>query len=113
MSRSYKKVVKQGICNGSNTKYYRARRKWIRNKNNQILRNFITNYTVDDVNDLIVFVKLPKRNSWDEPTDGTYLIYKKDRDFYVNDPYFGNLHDGTSLNFWNRKLGKYLKNKHR
>ena len=100
MSRSYKKVVKQGVCQGSNTKYYKARRRWVRNKNRQILRNSLTNYTIDDVNDLIVFIKLPKRNDWDEPTDGTYLITKADKKFWEDRLY------------WDRKIGKYLKSKH-
>ena len=101
MSRSYKKVVRQGVCQGSNTKYYKARRRWVRNKNRQILRNSLTNYAIDDINDLIVFIKLPKRNDWDEPTDGTYLITKADKKFWED-----------RLN-WDRKIGKYLKPKHK
>ena len=112
MSRSYKKVIKQGFCTGSNTEYYRARKRMVRNKNRHMLRNLLANKDIEEIDDVITVVKIP-RNAWDEPTDGTYLIFKEDKDFYVNDSYFGNLHDGTSLNFWNRKIGKYLKKKHR
>lgn len=111
MSRTYRKVIKQGICTGSNTEYYRERNRKARQMNRHNLRNLIANHDIDDVNDLVMSTVLP-HDSWDEPTDGTYLITKNDRDFYVNDPYFGKKSAGTSINFWNRKFGKYLKPKH-
>lgn len=111
MSRTYVKAVKCGICTGSNTEYYKARRRKVRNMNNHMLRNLIANHNIDEVNDLIITISLP-HNSWDEPTDGTFLVTKKDRNFYINDPYFGNRNDGTSLNYWNRKFGNKLKPKH-
>ena len=112
MSRTYRKVVKCGICTGSNTEYYREKNRKCRAKNRQTLRNMIINYDIETCSDLVPLGEVPIHDSWDEPTDGTFLVTKKDRSFYINDPYFGNLHDGTSTNYWNRKFGKYLKNKH-
>jgi len=113
MSRTYRKVVKCGICTGSNTEYYRNMNRKCRAKNRHSLRNMIVNYDIETVSDNIPFGEVPIHNSWDEPTDGTYLIKKEDKDFYVNDPYFGRKSAGTSENFWNRKFGKYLKPKNR
>lgn len=110
MARTYRKYVKCGNCTGSNTEYYKARRRKVRNMNNHMLRNLMANHSIDEVNDLIVTVTLP-HDSWDEPTDGTILISKKDKSFYTEDSYFGH-HDGTGLNYWNRKFGKQLKSKH-
>lgn len=111
MARTYRNVIKVGICTGSNTEYYRDRNRKARNKNNHMLRNLMANHSIEEVNDLISNVVLP-HDDWDEPTDGTYIITRNNRDFYVNNPYFGRKSAGTGLNFWNRKFGKYLKNKH-
>ena len=111
MSRTYRKVVKCGICTGSNIEYYREKNRKCRAKNRHSLHNMIVNYDIETVSDTIPFGEVPIHNSWDEPTDGTYLIKKEDKDFYVNDPYFGRKSAGTSENYWNRKIGKYLKPK--
>jgi len=113
MSRTYRKAVKCGICTGSNTEYYRNMNRKCRAKNRHSLRNLIANNDIDTVADLIPVAEVPIHNSLCEPTDGTYLIKKEDKDFYVNDPYFGRKSAGTSENFWNRKFGKYLKSKNR
>lgn len=100
MARTYRKFVKCGICNGSNTEYYREKNRKCRAKNRQTLRNMIVNYDIETCSDLIPLGEVPIHNSWDEPTDGTYLITKKDKDLWED-----------RIN-WNRKIGKYLKNKH-
>lgn len=112
MARTYRNVVKFGICTGSNTEYYREKNRKCRAQNRHSLRNAIANYDVDKIDEVISSPMVPIHDDWDEPTDGTYIITKKDRDFYVNDPYFGRKSAGTGVNFWNRKIGKYLKNKH-
>lgn len=110
MSRTYRKVIKCGVCTGSNTEYYRDMNRKCRRKNNHELRNLLAHNDIEVVNDKIM-TYVPIHDGLDEPTDGTYLIRKEDKDFYVNDPYFGRKSAGTSENFWNRKFGKYLKPK--
>lgn len=100
MARTYRKFVKCGVCTGSNTQYYRYMNRKCRTKNRQSLRNMIVNYDIETVSDIIPFGEVPIHDSWREPTDGTFLITKKDKDFWE---------DKTN---WNRKIGKYLKNKH-
>ena len=60
----------------------------------------IINYDIETCSDLVPLGEVPIHDSWDEPTDGTYLITKKDKDIWEDKIY------------WNRKIGKYLKNKH-
>ena len=111
MSRTYRKVVKCGVCTGSNTEYYRDMNRKCRNKNRQSLRNLLANYDIEDVNDLIMTV-VPIHNPWDEPTDGTFLVSLKDKkDYLKEDSIYGNKGLVSQINFWNRKFGKYLKSK--
>lgn len=104
MSRTYRKFVKCGNCCGSNTEFYRSRNRKSRRVNRNDLRNLMTNHTVDEVDELISVTKLP-HDSWNEPTDGTYLVSKKDKDFYTRD-------SKLDEDYWNRKFGRYLKPKH-
>ena len=73
MSRTRRKYIKMGICCGSNTEYYRQRRKRENAKNKQILINASKKYDGEEIDEHLYDVKLP-HDSWDEPTDGTYLI---------------------------------------
>ena len=100
MACTYRKFVKCGFCGGSNTEYYRNMNRKCRQKNRRTLHNMIINYDIETCSDLIPFGEVPIHDSWREPTDGTFLITKKDKDFWE---------DKTN---WNRKIGKYLKNKH-
>ena len=100
MSRTYRKVIKQGICYGSNTEFYRDMNRICRHKNNQSLRELLANNDIETVNDLIMSFK-PIHDSWREPTDGTYLISKTAKKDY------------SDIHHWNRKIGKYLKPKNR
>ena len=110
MSRTYRKVVKCGVCTGSNTEYYRDMNRKCRHKNNHELRNLLAHNDIDDVNDKIM-AHVPIHDSWDEPTDGTFLITKNDKKNYYNEPTWMN--DETGIHYWNRKFGKYLKSKNR
>lgn len=115
MSRTYRKVIKCGNCTGSNTEYYRDMNRKCRTKNRQSLRNLLANNDLDDVNDKIM-THVPIHDSWDEPTDGTFLVNKNDKNLYKyeNDGSITtNRHYGTGENYWNHKFGKYLKPKNR
>lgn len=112
MSKTYRKYVKCGFCTGSNTEYYRNMNRKCRHKNNHSLRNLLANYDIDEVNDKIM-TEEPIHNSWDEPTDGTFLVSKEDKSLYTQkETYYNNKHYGNALNYWNHKFGKYFKNKH-
>lgn len=110
MARTYRNIVKVGICNGNNTEYYKHRRQKVRNKNKHMLRNLTANYDINDIADMVITIELPKRDDWDEPTDGTFLISNHSKREYLKS--HGHSHDGTIENWWNRKYGKQLKNKH-
>lgn len=114
MARTYRNVIKCGICTGSNTEYYRNMNRWCRNKNKHSLRNLLANYDIEVISDIIPLGEVPIHNDWDEPTDGTILITKKNKNDYkyVNGSIVENPHYGTGENYWNHKFGKYLKNKH-
>lgn len=114
MSRTYRKYIRQGNCTGSNTEFYRDMNRKCRRKNNHELRNLIANNDVEIVNDLVMN-HTPIHDSWREPTDGTCLITKADKNFYCDDPdgYWGNRGNADGAEFWNRKFGKYFKAKNR
>lgn len=112
MSRTYRKVIKQGICYGSNTEFYRDMNRNCRHKNNQSLRELLANNDIDIVNNRIMTYK-SIHDSLREPTDGSYLIMKSDRNIYTNDNCYIAKRYGSGENFWNRKYGKYLKPKNR
>lgn len=78
MSKSYGKYKTTGICTGSNTDYYRERRKHQRRVNKHRLRNTMANTDIEDFDDKYQDLKIPKKNDWDEPTDGTYKMTVKD-----------------------------------
>ena len=104
MARTYRKFIKCGVCAGSNTQYYRYMNRKCRTKNRQSLRNMMANYDIETVSDFIPFGEVPIHDSWREPTDGTFIIPKKDKKLWED------------TNSWNHKICKciknYLKNKH-
>lgn len=114
MARTYRKVIKCGRCTGSNTEYYRDMNRECRNKNNHELRNLMANYDIDEVDDMIM-THTPIHDDWNEPTDGTFLVSKEDKNFYKYDEdgsIATNRRYGTGENYWNHKFGKYFKPKH-
>lgn len=115
MSRTYKKYVKCGVCTGSNTEYYRDMNRKVRHKNNHSLRNLLANNDIETVSEKIM-TERPIHDSWDEPTDGTFLVNRKDFNTYkyeIDGSISKNKHYGTGENYWKHKFGKYLKPKHR
>lgn len=115
MARTYRKVIKLGVCSGSNTEYYRYKRRKTRRKNNQNLRNLIANFPIDEIDDRFVSTKMI-HDDWDEPTDGTYIIFKTDKNDFINDDGITARYSikryGSTVNHWNRKYGSKLKSKH-
>lgn len=77
MSKSYGKYKTCGICYGNNTPYYKDRRRKVRMKNKQRLENMIAHYNPEDYDDVFEPYIIPKKDSWDEPTDGTWKLTAK------------------------------------
>ena len=71
MSRTYHKILRLNNCCGSNTEYYKYKRRQFRHKSKQDL-----NTQQDD------FVNPEQlshfKDSWLEPTDGSFLVDKND-----------------------------------
>jgi len=121
MSRTYRNKIRIGICCGCNTDWYQQRRKWQRNKNRHELRNKLANYILSEIDNVLSFTKLPKRDTWCEPTDGSWLLdnlvlqrrYNKE----VNKPLliiknYSIPYDFYDYYFLKRKYSRYLKSKH-
>lgn len=108
MSRSYKKKLRLHVCYGNNTEYYRSRRRRNRRSNNNLLRTVIANFTLDEVDDNLMLVNIPKRDIWNEPTDGTSV---KDVDS-INKEIIDSGYDRDTIN-WYRKICRKLKHRNK
>lgn len=78
MSKTYRKNIRIGICYGSNTEFYRSRRRRKRRADNNKIRNVVGKYDAQDIDDALNIERMPKRNSWIEPTDGTVTYHSSD-----------------------------------
>ena len=78
MSKSYAKNIKLGICTGSNTEFYRDRRKHQRRVNSNRIKNVLANNEIEEFDDKYIPYNIPKRDDWEEPTDGTVILSPKD-----------------------------------
>ena len=74
MSKSYGKYKTCGNCGGTNTIFYKLRRRKFRRKNKQALIK-----ALHFNEEFLAFIQ-PKKDAWNEPTDGVCLWYKKDID---------------------------------
>lgn len=77
MSKSYGRYKTVGFCYGSNTNFYRERRKHQRRVNNHQIKNLISNYNIDEFDDKFTDFIIPKTDQWNEPTDGHRKLYAK------------------------------------
>lgn len=124
MSRTFRKYIRHGICTGSNTEWYRARRRWLRKRNRQELWNAIKHFDIEEAAERLSFTWIPKRDGWCEPTDGVQLytpdevndrsIEIEDKglyfsDFYVN--YYTNLQRQMKHYHYDKWYYKRNKNK--
>ena len=74
MSKSYSNYKTIGVCYGNNTPYYKARRRKFRSKNNQSIRNLLAHSSIEDFDINYKPFHQPTKDSWDEPTDGSYKV---------------------------------------
>lgn len=82
MSKSYAKKIKLGICSGSNTEFYRDRRKHQRHINSNRIKNVLANNEADEFDDKYIPYNIPKNDDWEEPTDGTFILTPQDAKEY-------------------------------
>lgn len=78
MSKTYRKNIRAGICYGSNTEFYRSRRRRKRRADNNKIRNIVGKCDAQDIDDVLNIERMPKRDSWIEPTDGTVTYRSSD-----------------------------------
>lgn len=112
MSRSYKKYVKLGICGGfgsDNSYFYRLRRRKISKQNRQILRNAVAHFDSKEVDEHVYDYRLPKRDDWREPTDGTCLYDRRRVSSVINSN--DKLYNENYKDWMKRKILPKLKRK--
>jgi hypothetical protein len=71
MSKSYGDYKNCGIATGSNTEWYKVRRRNLRHKNNGIIREILATYLPEEFDEIFTPIKIAKKDHWREPTDGT------------------------------------------
>lgn len=98
MGKTYRKNIRIGICEGTNTEFYRSRDRKIRRKNREICRGMVG----DEDRDLTVMNDKYIKNDWEEPTDGTFVI---------NDSTLNTYEDTEYTEYINELANKYLKSK--
>ena len=109
MSRSYKNYVRFYTACSSDTgnhDFYTQRRRTIRHKANQELRNLFAHYRAEDIDDYWKGPCMKTEDQWAEPTDG-HWAYNKDDIKRLDREY-------NEYNEWyHKKTDKYLKPKNR
>lgn len=86
MSKTYRKNIRASIACGSNTEWYKLRRRWIRHKKKQALVNTIKHYPQEEIDNYFTEPLFCKKDTWREPTDGYYLINKDTIKQYLDWP---------------------------
>lgn len=91
MSKSYSKIKRIGVCSGTNTEFYRAKRRNIRAKEKQAIRDTIAHNDVSDFDNVYTPLNIILKDGWSEPTDGTFAMSAKmiDRESKTNGGYRG------------------------
>ena len=85
MGKTRRKMIREGICTGSNTSFYRDRRHRQRRITNQRLREAVNTNSIEDLDD-VEYLEIPKEDSWMEPTDGTVLVDNSNLSEYEHIP---------------------------
>ena len=100
MSKTYRKNVRQPMGGGNNRSFYKIRRKKNKHAIKNELRHLVSNYEIDEVDEIILNPKIIKKDTWLEPTDGHILVNKTTID---------NLYEPD---YYHKKYDKVLKDKH-
>ena len=106
MSRSYRKYIRKFTCTGSNTEYYKARRREIKNAHRMQLRNLLANYNPEDIDDKWIEPCIPTEDQWMEPTDGhsplNKSIFRKECKEFPS---------SSTTSYYDKEINRYLKPK--
>jgi hypothetical protein len=115
MSRTYRKNIRCFCCYGDNHKFYELRRRQRRHRINHEVRNLLSKYGPEGLDEMWKGADMTTEAQWMEPTDGHWSIDKEylkrmDRK-YNNDPNYDlRYHD---RNYLHRLYDRYFKPKHR
>lgn len=117
MSRTYRKNIRCFCCYGDNRKFYEARRRKRRHRINHEVRNLLSNYGPEGLDEMWKGPDMTTEAQWMEPTDGHYSINKEyiktmDREYY-NDEIYIKTHSYSDPDYFHRKFDRYFKPKHR
>ena len=117
MSRTYKKNIRCFCCYGDNRKFYELRRRQRRRRINHEVRNLLSNYGPEGLDELWKGPDMTREAQWMEPTDGHYGINKEyiktmDREYY-NDEVYLTTHPYNDKNYFHHKFDRYFKPKNR
>lgn len=83
MSKSYSKIKRIGICSSAhsdNTEFYRERRRMIRAKEKQVIRDTLAHHDVSVFDEVYTPLNIPLKDDWTEPTDGSRAMNAKELD---------------------------------
>ena len=109
MSRSYRKYISCKIAGGDNTKFYKLRRRKIKNVGCLKFRSLMAQYNLDDVNDMWNEPNIPTKDTWAELSDGHYPMNKKMYNNWLNNhKLFGEPDNG----YYSKDINYYIKSKH-
>ena len=117
MSRTYRKNIRCFCCYGDNRKFYEARRRQRRHRINHEVRNLLSNYGPEGLDEMWKGPDMTTEAQWIEPTDGHYSINKEyiktmDREYY-NDEIYIKTRSYSDPDYFHRKFDRYFKPKHR
>lgn len=73
MSRTYNKKIRMHVCHGKNTEFYRERRRRNRRVNRMLLNATVSQNEPSEVDENLSLEQIPKRDTWNEPTDGSWV----------------------------------------
>lgn len=79
MSKSYSKNMKFGICSGSNTDFYKERRKTFKKRDKQAIQNTLAHFDIEDFDEKYDPHNEVFKDDWNEPTDGTITATGDDK----------------------------------
>jgi len=116
MSRTYKKNIRCFCCYGDNRKFYEARRRQRRHRINHEVRNLLSNYGPEGLDEMWKGPDMTIEAQWMEPTDGHWGIdkeYIKRMDREYNKYMYPISHIYNDRNYWHKKYDRYLKPKNR
>lgn len=105
MSRTYKKNIRCFCCYGDNRKFYELRRRQRRHRINHEVRDLLSKYGPEGLDEMWKGPDMTTEAQWMEPTDGHWAINKQ---------YLKTTDRIHGYNEWTHEhYDRYFKSKHR